>query len=117
MDFMRISETDTLRIHVPLHFINEVDSIGVKKGGVATHARVEIEVSCLPSALPEYLEVDLINLDIGGSVHLSEISLPEGVEIVELTHGEKHDLTVASILASRVSHDDESDDNNSETTE
>lgn len=121
MDFMRISETEKLKMHVPLHFINEADSVGVKKGGVATHARVEIEVICLPAALPEYLEVDLVNLDLGESVHLSEISLPEGVEIVELTHGEEHDLAVASILASRVAHDDEEDqdsnDNDSEATE
>ncbi len=110
MDFMRISETEELKIHVPLHFINEADSIGVKKGGVATHARVEIEISCLPSVLPEYLEVDLEKLDIGESVYLSEISLPEGVEIVELTHGEEHDLAVASILASRVSLEDEDDE-------
>jgi large subunit ribosomal protein L25 len=117
MDFMRISETDKLKIHVPLHFINETKSVGVKKGGVATHARVEIEVNCLPSALPEYLEVDLGDLDIGESIHLSEIPLPEGVEIVELTHGEEYDLAVASILASRVSHDEDSSDNDSEETE
>ena len=119
MDFMRISETEKLKMHVPLHFINEADSVGVKKGGVATHARVEIEVICLPAALPEYLEVDLVNLDLGESVHLSEISLPEGVEIVELTHGEEHDLAVASILASRVAHEEEDQDSNdnSEATE
>jgi len=116
MDFMRISETEGLKIHVPLHFINETRSIGVKKGGVATHARVEIEVNCLPSALPEYLEVDLENLDIGESVHLSEIPLPEGVEIVELTHGEEHDLAVASIIASRVALDDENPDDSSESS-
>jgi len=116
MDFMRVSETDKIRIHVPLHFTNESIAIGVKKGGVATHARVEVEVNCFPSALPEYLEVDLENLDLGESVHLSEIPLPEGVEIIELTHGEEHDLAVVSILASRVSHDESSDSNSEETT-
>ncbi|MCK5729275.1 MAG: 50S ribosomal protein L25/general stress protein Ctc [Methylococcales bacterium] len=107
MDFMRINENEQLKMHVPLHFINENEALGVKKGGVATHARVEVEISCLPSALPEYLQVDLENLDVGESVHLSEIILPEGVQIVELTQGEGHDLAVASIVASRVSKGDE----------
>ncbi|NOQ36885.1 MAG: 50S ribosomal protein L25/general stress protein Ctc [Methylococcaceae bacterium] len=110
LDFMRINETEQLRMHVPLHFINESTSVGVKKGGVATHARVEVEVICLPSALPEYLEIDLENIDLGGSVHLSEISLPEGVEIVELTHGEGHDIAVVSIIESRVSKADLAED-------
>jgi large subunit ribosomal protein L25 len=114
LDFMRINEAEHLKIHVPLHFINESDSIGVKKGGVATHSRVEIEISCLPSALPEYLDVDLINLDLGESIHLSEITLPTGVEIIELAHGEKHDLAVASIIASRVAQDDDVDSDDEE---
>jgi len=107
MDFMRINENELLKMHVPLHFINEEISEGVKKGGVATHARVDVEVHCLPSALPEYLEIDLANLDLGESVHLSEITLPEGVEIIELTHGEGHDLAVVSIIESRVAKDDD----------
>ncbi len=115
LDFMRVSEKDKIRIHVPLHFTNESIAIGVKKGGVATHARVEVEVNCFPSALPEYLEVDLAKLDLGDSIHLSEISLPEGVEIVELTQGEEHDLAVVSILASRVSHNESSDNDGAET--
>jgi large subunit ribosomal protein L25 len=110
MDFMRINEKEVLKIHIPLHFINEDIAVGVKKGGVATHSRVEIEIMCLPSILPEYLEVDLENLDMGESVHLSQIALPEGVEIVELSHGEEHDLAVASIISSRVSKADEEED-------
>ena len=116
MDFMRINENELLKMHVPLHFINEIEAVGVKKGGVATHARVEIEISCMPAALPEYLQVDLGNLDVGESVHLSEIQLPEGVEIVELAQGEGHDLAVASIIASRVSKDDEEDDSEEAST-
>ncbi|MDQ7091882.1 MAG: 50S ribosomal protein L25/general stress protein Ctc [Methylococcales bacterium] len=110
MDFLRINENELLKIHVPLHFINESTSVGVKKGGVATHARVEVEVTCLPSVIPEYLEIDLAHLDLGESVHLSEISLPEGVSILELSQGEEHDLAVASIIASRVSAADEDDE-------
>jgi large subunit ribosomal protein L25 len=103
MDFMRIDESHKIKVHVPLHFINEATSVGVKKGGVATHSMVDVEVSCLSGALPEFIEVDLANLDVGGSIHLSDLKLPAGVEIVELSHGADHDLAVVSIMATRVS--------------
>lgn len=101
MDFQRVSENDKLKVHVPLHFINEDVSIGVKKGGVVSHSMVEIEVSCLPQFLPEFIEVDLSNVDVGESVHLSDVKVPGGVEIIALTHGPTHDLPVVSIHASR----------------
>ncbi len=113
MDFLRVNESEKLKVHVPLHFKNEAISEGVKKGGIATHARVEVEVICFPSALPEYLEIDLQHLDLGDSVHLSEILLPDGVEILELSHGSEHDTAVVSIIASRVAKD-EDDDNEEE---
>jgi large subunit ribosomal protein L25 len=103
MDFMRIDESHKIKVRVPLHFINETTSVGVKKGGVATHSMVDVEVSCLSGALPEFIEVDLANLDVGGSVHLSDLKLPAGVEIVELTHGADHNLAVVSIMAGRTS--------------
>lgn len=103
MDFMRIDESHKIKVHVPLHFINEATSVGVKKGGVAAHAMVNVEVSCLSGALPEFIEVDLADVDVGGSVHLSDLKLPAGVEIVELTHGSDHDLPVVSIMASKAS--------------
>ncbi len=102
LDFMRVSETDKIKVHVPLHFVNESTSIGVKKGGVATHSMVEIEVICLSSNLPEFIAVDLANVDVGQSVHLSELVLPNGVEIVQLTHGLDHDLPVVSVMPSKV---------------
>lgn len=107
MDFLRISEAEKIRVHVPVHCIGEDVSVGVKKGGVVTHNLVDIEVSCLPSALPEYLEADLTNVDVGESVHLSDIVLPAGVEVIALIHGEAHDLPVASIAASKVHADAE----------
>jgi len=102
MDFMRVNELNKLKVHVPLHFVNEATSVGVKKGGVAAHAMVDVEVTCLSSALPEFIAVDLANLDVGASIHLSDLVLPAGVEIVELTHGAEHDLPVVSIMASKV---------------
>lgn len=78
MDFMRVDESQALKVKVPLHFINEMSCVGVKAGGVVTHAVVDVEVLCLPSALPEYIEVDLSDIDIGGSIHLTDIVFPEG---------------------------------------
>ncbi len=106
MDFLRVNMTEALKVHVPLHFINENASIGGKKGGIVAHAMIDVEVSCLPSALPDYIEVDLIGLDIGESAHLSDIVLPAGVEIVALAQGPEHDHPVASMMASKASKDD-----------
>lgn len=101
MDFQRISAADKIRVHVPLHFVNQESSVGAKKGGIITHNMVDVEVACLPDNLPEYLEVDLAQVDIGQSVHLSEIKLPAGVEIIALAHGAEHDLPVAVIQSNR----------------
>lgn len=103
MDFQRVDEKAKLRVHVPLHFTNQETSVGVKKGGVVTHALVEVEVDCLPQHLPEFIEVDLANLDVGGSIHLSDIKIPAGVEIHALMQGADHDLLVAAIHATRTS--------------
>jgi large subunit ribosomal protein L25 len=101
MDFQRVNEKDKLRVHVPLHFVNQEASVGVKKGGVVTHALVEVEVDCFPQHLPEYVEVDLGPLDIGDAVHLSDLKVPAGVEIHALHQGADHDLLVAAIQGTR----------------
>ena len=106
MDFLRVTMSEALKVHVPLHFINEQTSVGGKKGGIVAHAMIDVEVSCLPSALPDYIEVDLSGLDIGESVHLSDIVLPAGVEIVALAQGPEHDHPVASMMASKASKDE-----------
>lgn len=106
MDFLRVEMTEVLKVHVPLHFINENTSIGGKKGGIVAHAMIDVEVSCLPAALPDYIEVDLARLDIGESAHLSDIILPSGVEIVALAQGSEHDHPVASMMASKASKDE-----------
>ncbi|WP_428353177.1 50S ribosomal protein L25/general stress protein Ctc [Methyloprofundus sp.] len=109
MDFLRISMNEKIKVHVPLHFINEETSIGVKAGGVVTHSMVEIEVACLPGDLPEYIEVDLADIDIGGSIHLAEVVAPEGVEIFALTHGDDHNFPVAQIVKARGPAEDDED--------
>jgi len=106
MDFQRVTMSEALKVHVPLHFINEQTSVGGKKGGIVAHAMIDVEVSCLPASLPDYIEVDLKGLDIGESVHLSDIVLPAGVEIVALAQGSEHDHPVASMMASKASKDD-----------
>jgi len=97
IDLQRVSATEIIRVHVPLHFINEATSPGVKGGGLVAHSLIEVEVQCLPKNLPEFIEVDLGNLDLNQIIHLSDIKLPAGVELVELAHGESHDQAVASI--------------------
>lgn len=106
MDFLRVTMSEALKVHVPLHFINEQTSVGGKKGGIVAHAMIDVEVSCLPTDLPDYIEVDLAGLDIGESVHLSDIVLPAGIEIVALAQGAEHDHPVASMMASKASKDD-----------
>ncbi len=106
MDFVRVNMDEAIRVNVPLHFINEDISVGVKAGGVVTHSIIDIEVSCLPGSLPEYIEVDLLDVDMGGSVHLSDLNIPEGVELIALTHGEDHDLPIAQIMQTRGGSDE-----------
>lgn len=101
VDFMRVDESHKVKMHVPLHFINEDICAGVKLGGVVTHAMVDVEVACMPSALPEYLEVDLAGVGLGDVVHLSDIALPAGVEIPQLSHGEDHDHPIAQVMKTR----------------
>jgi len=101
LDFMRVDATHKLKVHVPLHFINDAVSVGVKKGGVVTHAMVDVEVLCMPSALPEFIEVDLAGVDIGSTIHLSDLVLPAGVEIAALQHGAEHDHPVAQVIKTR----------------
>ena len=117
LDFQRVSMTETIKVHVPLHFINEHGSVGGKKGGVATHAMVDVEVVCLPSNLPEFIEVDLSKLDIGETIHIADLVLPKGVEVTLLNQGVEHNLPVVSMMASRVAKEDSADDSGVEVAE
>ena len=107
-DFQRIDKKKALHVAVPLHFINEEICHGVKQeGGLLNHLVTEVEISALPKDLPEYLELDVAELKLGESLHLSDISCPKGVEIVALTHGEDHDTGVAAVSKTRESTVDE----------
>jgi len=96
---LRIDKATRLTTHVPLHFINEATSKGVKiQGGKVVHNLTQIEVSTLPHNLPEFIEVDLGNAEIGTIIHISDLKLPSGVTSVALAHGADHDLAVATIV-------------------
>ena len=97
-DFLRVSADHAIHVKVPLHFLNEEKCVGVKQGGgVVSHLLTELEISCLPKNLPEYIEVDVVELDVGDSLHISDLKLPEGVTSVDLSHGESNDLAVVSV--------------------
>lgn len=90
LDFLRVSEKEELRISMPLHFSNEAESPAGKKAGVIiSHYLNDVEILCLPKDLPEYIEVDLSDMEPGDNVHLSELKLPEGVKLVDLEHGDE----------------------------
>ncbi|MFP4639759.1 MAG: 50S ribosomal protein L25/general stress protein Ctc [Guyparkeria sp.] len=101
-DFQRITRGQKMRMHVPLHFDNREESKGAKAGGVISVIHNEIEIECLPRQLPEYLTVDLSDLDVNESIHLSQITLPEGISIPELALGEEHDVAVVAIHPPKV---------------
>ena len=97
LDFQRVDENKAIRIRVPLHFLNQEKSPAGKMSGILiSHALTDIEISCLPKDLPEFVEVDLSELKLGDIVHLSDVKLPAGVEIPELRLGKEHDTAVVT---------------------
>ena len=107
VDFQRIDGKQTLNIHVPLHFIGDDLCPGVKmEGGQVSHQIIEVEITCLPKDIPEFIEVDMTQLKIGDSIHLSDLKLPEGVILTALTHGEGHDQQVANCHATKVAQEE-----------
>ena len=109
-DFMRVMADVAITVRVPIHFTNEDKCHGVKmEGGVINHSMTDVEITCLPADLPEYIELDMTDIVVGQIVHISELKLPEGVESVALSHGEEYDLPVASIQMPReeVAEDEE----------
>ncbi|MCW9058594.1 MAG: 50S ribosomal protein L25/general stress protein Ctc [Gammaproteobacteria bacterium] len=101
MDLQRVDMNKPVHVHVPLHFINEEICVGVKAGGMVSHEVIEVEISCLPKDLPEFIEVDIANLNVGDSLHLSDLQLPAGTSLLELARGEDHDLAVVTIHAKK----------------
>ena len=107
MDFLRIKANEKLTMNIPLHFINEEKSPGVRGGGVVTHHFNEVEVSCLPKDLPQYIEIDLATLELNEGIHLSALKLPSGVELTDLQGDEPQDAAVVHIHPPRVEEEPE----------
>lgn len=101
-DFQRIVAGQKVTVHVQLHFTNEETCVGVKQeNGMVFRNLTEVEVTCLPKDLPDFIEVDLLELKVGDSLHLTDLKLPEGVVIPSLALGDDHNLPVVTIMAQR----------------
>ena len=98
LDLLRIDKTHKLTMNVPLHFINEESCLGVKQdGGAISHHMNDLEVTCLAADLPEFIEIDMAEIELDATIHLSDLTIPEGVEISSLIHGGDDSLPVASV--------------------
>ena len=110
IDFQRVIAGEKVHTNVPLHFINEDQSPAIKAGGLAEHHVNEIEITCLPKDLPEFIEVDVAGLETGQTLHLSDITLPTGVSSVELAKDDAtHDLAVITIKKAKKAASDDAD--------
>jgi large subunit ribosomal protein L25 len=99
IDFQRVEENEKIRISIPLHFKGAAVSPGVKsQGGIVSHLRTEVELACLPKDLPEFIEVDISGLSLNESIHLSQLKIPPGVQLVDLA---KEDAAVVAIHSPR----------------
>ncbi|MDX1818802.1 MAG: 50S ribosomal protein L25/general stress protein Ctc [Marinobacter sp.] len=117
-DFQRVDKDHEIHVNVPLHFINEETAPAIKlQGGVANHQINEVEVICLPQNLPEFIEVDMTEVDMDQVVHLSDLKLPKGVKIAALQQGEDHDLPVVAIHKPRGAKVDDSEEGSEEGEE
>ncbi len=111
IDFLRIDAKQEVTTNVPLHFINEDKANSIKvEGGHAEHHINDVEITCLPGDLPEYIEVDITNIELGQTYHLSDIVVPEGVVLSELAKGEEHDQAVVTVKLAKVAVEEDEDD-------
>ena len=103
IDLQRIVEDQVIKMNVPIHFVGEEEAVGVKQGGGSvSHLRTDVEVVCLPKDLPEYFEVDISELELDALMYLSDLTVPEGVEIPELAQEQEHDIPIVSIHVIKV---------------
>jgi large subunit ribosomal protein L25 len=107
MDLQRVTTTEVISKLIPLHFMNEDTSKGVKAGGLVSHTMTEVEVKCQVKHLPEFIEVDMGDVELEQTLHLSDITLPKSVELTADLSDSSHDLPIASIHAPKTSESDE----------
>jgi large subunit ribosomal protein L25 len=111
-DFLRVEKDQEIFVHVPLHLLNEDSAPAIKTmGGVAFRLMTEVEVACLPQDLPEFIEIDMIDVEMDQIVHMSDLKLPKGVRIPALQHGAEHDQAVVSVSKPKgIKTDDDEDE-------
>ncbi len=103
MDFIRVDANKVVHVYSQLHFIGEDESPGVKtEDGVINHVVTEVEVECLPKDIPDFIEIDLSEMHVGDVIHLTDLNLPEGVEILALKQGDEHDTAVVGMHIRKV---------------
>ncbi|MDX1356616.1 MAG: 50S ribosomal protein L25, partial [Halomonas venusta] len=113
--FLRVDATHEITINVPLHVVGEDKCVGIKDQGGELHVLAnEVAISCLPKDLPDFLEVDISAIELGTTLHLSDLNLPAGVTSVDLAHGEDHDNAVLSITKVKVRGGDDEESNDEE---
>ncbi len=110
IDLQQIDEAEKLTMRVPIHYLNEAKAAGVKSGGIVNHIMNDLEIECLPKDLPEYIEIDLLELELGSSIQLDELKMPEGVELYAAVHDEEMDVPVVSIVMPRAVEEDTLED-------
>ena len=108
MDFQRVDASHKLHTKVPVHFLNE--EAATKGGNTVAHQVTEIEITCLPAALPEFIEIDVAALEVGVTLHLSDVTLPAGVTSVELAKGAGHDQAVVTLNAPKGAASEEAEE-------
>ncbi|WP_311950494.1 50S ribosomal protein L25/general stress protein Ctc [Halomonas piscis] len=109
-DFMRVDAKQEITINIPLHVTGEEQCVGIKDQDGELHTlAVEVAVYCLPKDLPDNLEIDISDVEVGTTLHLSDIKMPEGVRSVDLAHSDEHDMAVLSVVKMK-DRDDEEDE-------
>jgi len=108
LDFLRIDAKHAVQVNAPIHFLNE--DVAEKLGGTIARHVNEIAITCLPANIPEFIEIDVANLEMSQTLHLSDVTLPKGVTSDELAKGENHDQAVVTLNAPKGSSDDEAED-------
>ncbi len=108
MDFIRVDAKKVVHVFSQLHFIGEDVAPGIKtENGVINHVVTEVEVECLPKDIPDYIEIDLSEMHVGDVIHLSDLNLPKGVEVLALKQGEEHDTAVVGLHVRKGGNEDE----------
>lgn len=115
VDFQRIQADEKIRLNVPVHFINEATCPGIKSGGQASHVMTDMEISCLPKDLPEFIEVDMADMEMGAILHASDLQLPEGVELI--THEGNENPIVVTVHAAHTTVEEEEEGEEGEEAE